>query len=117
MGPVSGVVFVAAGEPTLYIAGDTIWCPEVADVLTACKPDLVVVNAGAAAFLSGGPITMTAEDVGRVCRAIPSARVIAVHMEALNHCALTRDMLRRYLSREGLAERVAVPDDGAVLAF
>ena len=29
MGPVSGFVLAAAGEPTLLIAGDTIWCDEL----------------------------------------------------------------------------------------
>ena len=117
MGPVSGVVITAGREPSLYIAGDTIWCREVEDALTAYKPDVVVVNAGAAAFLTGGPITMTAEDVVHVCRAVPSAHIVAVHMEALNHCGLTRDMLRKFLSREGLGDRVDVPDDGDILNF
>ena len=29
LAPVSGFVLSAAGEPTLYVAGDTIWCAEV----------------------------------------------------------------------------------------
>jgi len=33
MAPVSGFVLRAPGEPTLYIAGDTIWCREVEDTL------------------------------------------------------------------------------------
>jgi hypothetical protein len=32
----------------LYIAGDTIFCKEVKDALDNYKPDIVVVNAGAA---------------------------------------------------------------------
>lgn len=33
MGRVSGFVFHKAGEPSLYVAGDTIWCDEVQEVL------------------------------------------------------------------------------------
>jgi len=80
MGPVSGFVLRLGGEPSLYIAGDTIWCPEVADALERHRPDVTIVNAGAAQFLTGDPITMTAADVGQVCRTLPSTRVIAVHM-------------------------------------
>ncbi len=51
MAPASGFVVTAAGEPVLYVAGDTIWCEEVAAVLDERRPDVVVVNAGAARFL------------------------------------------------------------------
>jgi hypothetical protein len=33
MGPVSGYVLRGPGEPVVYIAGDTVWCPEVAAAL------------------------------------------------------------------------------------
>ena len=115
MGPVSGFVVQAEGSPSLYIAGDTIWCDEVEEALLAHRPDVVVVNAGAARFLEGDPITMTAEDVAQVCRASPEARVIAVHMKAINHCLLTRADLAEALDERGLAGRVEVPADGETL--
>lgn len=115
MAPVSGFVVRADGAPSLYVAGDTIWCEEVEEALRAHRPDIVVVNAGAARFLEGDPITMTAEDVAQVCRAAPEARVVAVHMEAINHCLLTRRDLADKLGEEGLAGRVEVPADGETL--
>jgi L-ascorbate metabolism protein UlaG (beta-lactamase superfamily) len=115
MGRVSGFVVQSEGSPSLYVAGDTIWCDEVEEALLAHRPDVVVVNAGAARFLEGDPITMTAEDVARVCRAAPEARVIAVHMEAINHCVLTRAELAEALDEQGLAGRVEIPADGEKL--
>jgi len=112
MAPVSGFVVRADGSSALYVAGDTIWCPEVEEALDAHEPDVVVVNAGAARFLEGGPITMTTEDVVMVCCALPDARVVAVHREAINHCLLTRDELEEELHQEGLSERVKIPVDG-----
>lgn len=117
MGTVSGFVLRAVGEPTLYIAGDTIWCDEVAQALSLHQPDVTVVNAGAAQFLSGDPITMTAEDVCQVCRALPQTRVIVVHMEAINHCLLTRGQLRERLEQEGLAAQVTIPADGEMIVL
>ena len=116
MAPVSGFVVRSEGSPALYVAGDTIWCPEVEEALALHLPDVVVVNAGAARFLEGDPITMTAEDVARTARALPGARVVAVHMEAINHCLLTRDELRDALDREGLTGRVEIPADGETLS-
>ncbi len=115
MGPVSGYVLRCPGEPVVYIAGDTVWCPEVENALGEHRPDVVVLFAGAAQFLSGGPITMDTADVAAVCRAVPDARVVIVHMETFNHCLLSRADLQAFLEREGLNGRVTVPADGAAV--
>ena len=117
IGPVSGFVVRAPGEPSLYVAGDTVWCPEVAQALAALQPEVVVVNAGAAQFIDSGPITMDVSDVVLVTRAASRARVVAVHMEAINHCQLTRSQLREAMQQEGLSDRVLIPDDGQELVF
>ncbi|HEV2093282.1 MAG TPA: MBL fold metallo-hydrolase [Rubrobacter sp.] len=115
MAPVSGFVVQREGSPSLYVAGDTIWCEEVEEALGTHRPDVIVVNAGAAQFLEGDPITMTAEDVAQVCRAAPGARIAAVHMEAINHCLLTRSELAEKLGESFLADRVEIPADGETL--
>jgi L-ascorbate metabolism protein UlaG (beta-lactamase superfamily) len=117
MGPVSGFVLRAPGEPGLYVAGDTIWCDEVDDALAEHDPDVVVVNAGAARFLEGDPIIMDADDVIETARAAPRAAVVAVHLEALNHCPLTREELRAAVDDAGVGARVAIPADGETVRF
>jgi L-ascorbate metabolism protein UlaG (beta-lactamase superfamily) len=112
MAPVSGFVVRDPIEPTLYIAGDTIWCDDVAEVLQRDQPAVTIVNSGGARFLTGDPITMTAEDVVQVCRAAPATRVIATHLEAINHCLVTRADLRDVLVAAGVAEQVTIPADG-----
>jgi L-ascorbate metabolism protein UlaG (beta-lactamase superfamily) len=102
----------AEGEPTLYIAGDTIWCTPVSDALTKFQPDVIVVNAGGARFLQGDPITMSGDDVVDVCQAAPESTVIAVHMEAINHCLLTRAQLREHLKEIHVNEQVLIPAEG-----
>ena len=115
LAPVSGFVLSAPGEPTLYVAGDTVWCDEVAAALAAHEPDVVVVNAGGARFTSGDPITMTADDVVAVARRAPEATVVAVHLEAINHCLETRADLHQRLREERLTGQVTVPENGAVV--
>jgi len=117
MGIVAGFVLRSELEPTLYIAGDTIWCEEVVSALSMYQPDVTVVNAGAARFLQGDPITMTSEDVIQVCRHAPFTRVVAVHMEAWNHCLLTRAELKGAAAAEGLAGQVHIPEDGEWMSF
>jgi len=108
MGQVSGFVLRAPREPAVYVAGDTVWCDEVEAALTAHRPDVVVVNAGAATFTGAPPITMDAADLLRVADAAPDALVVAVHLEAINHCLEGREALRAAVD----GRRVAVPDDG-----
>ena len=112
MAPVSGFVLLAAGNPALYIAGDTIWCEEVQQALRDHRPRIVVLNTGGARFLEGDPITMTADDVIATCQAAPNAQIIAVHMEAINHCLLTRADLAFQLEAERVIQQVAIPGDG-----
>ncbi|MGD9573226.1 MAG: MBL fold metallo-hydrolase [Thermoleophilia bacterium] len=115
LGPVSGFVVAAEGEPTLYVAGDTVWCPEVEAALAEHSPDIIVVNAGGARFLEGGTITMEADDVIAVATAAPDALVVAVHAEAINHCLELRADLRAAVDAAGLAGRVQIPADGEVV--
>jgi L-ascorbate metabolism protein UlaG (beta-lactamase superfamily) len=92
-----------------------VWCADVESALAQHWPDVVVVNAGAARFLAGEPITMDVRDVAAVCRAVPHALVVAVHMEAMSHCGLGRDDLRDAMEQEGLGGRVLTPGDGETL--
>ncbi|ELZ93078.1 beta-lactamase domain protein [Haloferax gibbonsii] len=103
MGPVSGFVF--EGEKSLYIAGDTIWYDPVAETLDRFEPEMVVLNGGEAQFDQGEPITMGVEDIAAV-REATDATVAVVHMEAINHCLLSREELRAE------TENVLVPEDG-----
>jgi L-ascorbate metabolism protein UlaG (beta-lactamase superfamily) len=63
----------------------------------------------------GDPITMTAADVVAVARHAPAARVVAVHLEAVNHCLDTRADLHQRIRDEGLEDRVTIPEDGSAV--
>jgi L-ascorbate metabolism protein UlaG (beta-lactamase superfamily) len=105
LAPVSGFVLRADGEPTVYIAGDTIWCEAVERAIEEHSPDVVVVNASGARFNEGDPIVMTVEDVATVARHVLPAKVVAVHLEAINHCLEPRSAYADL--------PVSVPADGA----
>ena len=112
MGPVSGFVLRAPGEPTVYVAGDTVLCPEVELTIRDHRPAATVVNAGAARFLTGDPITMTATEVEAVAALEPTMAVVAVHMDTVNHCHLSRSALREHLGQSPVGSQVVIPEDG-----
>ena len=102
LAPVSGFVL-----DDLYLAGDTVWYEGVEETIARHEPRVAVVNAGGAEFEQGGLIIMGVDDVREVAARVPT--VVAVHLEALNHCYLTRAALRAELPD------VLVPDDGTAL--
>lgn len=113
MGAVSGFL-LDTGDTNVYVAGDTVFCPEVEDTLSRFNPGIIILNAGGAEFLQGGPIIMNAEDVIRVAQLAPASKIICVHMEALNHCLLSRAELKKALTDAGISN-VIIPDDGAAI--
>ena len=87
-------------------------CPEVVAAVREHSPAATVVNAGAARFLTGEPITMTATEVEAVADLDPTMAVVAVHMDTVNHCHLTRSALREHLGQSPVGSQVVVPQDG-----
>lgn len=114
---VMGVVLKNPNEKTIYIAGDTIWCEYVQDAIDKFAPEVIVLNAGYAQFVYGGPIIMGKFDVYEVFKAAPKAKIVAVHLECVNHGLLTRKELKEFISEKGMTGSVLVPDDGETIAL
>lgn len=114
MGTVSGFV-LWHGTDKVYIAGDTILCPEVEAALKKYEPTTTIVNCGGAQFLTGGPITMTAEDVVKIAAMYPDMNTIAVHMDTINHCKVTRQVLADYVAANSKKGLIAILPDGGTL--
>lgn len=118
LGDVMGVVFQAKGHQTIYVAGDTIWRPEVDQTLEQFKPDVIILNTGNALVNQfKESIIMGKEDTYHAYKAAPNAKIIAVHMDAINHTALSRKELRKYIKEKNITDRVLVPNDGETLTF
>ncbi|EAR8887215.1 MBL fold metallo-hydrolase [Salmonella enterica] len=117
LGQASGLVFSHKDEKTMYIAGDTIWSAPYVNSLMHYKPDVVVLNMGYAVINDIGAIIMGKEDAMRTHEILPSASIIASHMEAVNHCLLSRAELHEYTVDKGLERQVFIPQDGESLHF
>jgi|tagenome__1003787_1003787.scaffolds.fasta_scaffold20500013_2 L-ascorbate metabolism protein UlaG (beta-lactamase superfamily) len=111
MGPGVGYLIELPGEPTIYLSGDTVLTDEVKRVLTEHKPDIAVVHAGSASLDFGRPILMPMNELLAFMRLAPG-RVVANHMEAVNHCPTTRVQLHEEAQRAGLDDKLITPEDG-----
>ena len=110
MGEVCGYVFEAPGEKCLYLAADTVYCPEVEQTIRSYHPEVMILNC-CEATTPLGRLIMNLSDVEKVCQAAPHAIVMASHLDSVNHALLTRKDIKKFADRRGLS-MLRVPEDG-----
>ncbi|OQY55379.1 MAG: MBL fold metallo-hydrolase [Desulfobacteraceae bacterium 4572_88] len=98
-------------EPSIYISGDTVYTDDVDRALNEFRPDIAVVAAGCASLDVGGHILMPSEEIMTFIRKAPN-KVVANHLESLNHCPATRSQLKQELERRDLLSKTLIPHDG-----
>ncbi|QKX06157.1 MBL fold metallo-hydrolase [Aquimarina sp. TRL1] len=116
MGAVMGFYIRLPNEKTMYISSDTIYTDDVHKVLSEYKPEISIVASGRAQLDLFQPLLMKMEDIVTFVKNSPG-KVIANHLEAVNHCPITRKQLTDELSRQGLIEKTLIPEDGQVMIF
>lgn len=116
MGPVSGFFLASPGEPSLYITGDTVMTDQVKDAIERLQPEVVVAPAGAANFGIGRDILFSMDELIALARLAPR-NVVFNHLEAIDHCPMSRKGLRETMDAAGVGERVYIPADGEQLEF
>lgn len=111
----SSSFLIRTKQISVFFTGDAVYDETLKNNLIANIPSIVIANAGAASFFIGKPITMDAEAVSKIVHLLPQSKIIAVHMDTVNHCKHTRSYLKDYLHRSNLTEKVFVLQDGEKL--
>jgi L-ascorbate metabolism protein UlaG (beta-lactamase superfamily) len=116
MGNVMGYYIDLPNEKTIYMSSDTVYTPDVHKVLTEWQPAMAVVAAGSAQLDIFQPLLMHMDDIMKFVKNAPH-KVLANHLEAVNHCPTTRVALRQTLLANQLADKVFIPADGESIVF
>jgi L-ascorbate metabolism protein UlaG (beta-lactamase superfamily) len=98
-------------EPSLYITGDTRLTSEISGFIMDKQPENIVLPAGGARFDLGDDIIMDIEEALKVAE-ISKGNIIANHLEALDHCPVTRSDLNKSVKIQNLEKRFFIPQDG-----
>lgn len=118
MGKTSGFILTAKNQPTIYIVGDGILTEDISENIKKFKPDYIVVNSGGA-FIPGfetNPILMDEVQTMALIQESGNAKVIAVHMDALDHCRTTRAKLSQKANEMKIEKtKLIIPQDGEVV--
>jgi L-ascorbate metabolism protein UlaG (beta-lactamase superfamily) len=116
MGNVMGFHLALPGEPSIYLSADTIYTRQVDEALLEHQPDIAVMAAGMAQLDIGQPLLMNERDMLTFIQNAPG-KVLANHLEALNHCPNTRTRLNNFLVEHRLLHKVTIPEDGDVVEY
>ncbi|CAH0312832.1 hypothetical protein SRABI27_05133 [Pedobacter sp. Bi27] len=110
MGKTSGFVLRTKGGPTIYIMGDAIWTDTIKANIKSIKPDIIVVNSGGAQIkgFENVPIIMDEKQVMQLISSSGKAKILAVHMDALDHCRTTRLTLSEEAKKNGVGKNKLV---------
>lgn len=115
MGKVCGYLFEAPDEKCLYLAADTIYCPEVEQIIRKYHPDAIILNC-CEATTPLGRLIMNLPDIEKVCQAAPQSIVIASHLESVNHALLTRGDIIAFANKRSLSG-IRVPENGELITL
>lgn len=114
LGEVSGFILQAENYPTIYIVGDCLFDDEIKNTISTYKPDIIIVNSGGAVW-GDDKILMDKNKTIELAKYAPKSKIIAVHMEALDHCVTTRQMIRNEAKKEQID--IIVPNDGETIVL
>lgn len=116
MGSVMGFVLEAPGEPRVYWAGDTILVDSVTQAIGTYQPEIIITHSSGAAFEEDSPILMDTAQTIQICKIAPQAKVIAVHMDSLDHATVSREDLRTAADEANVSlTQLLIPQDGDLL--
>ncbi|MCH4890188.1 MBL fold metallo-hydrolase [Acidaminobacter sp. JC074] len=122
VGDSSAYVLEAEGEPTIFWTGDNLLTDDMKEAIKSFKPDIVIVHSGGASLPidaegNMAQLVMNAEDTIEISKLVPNAKIVAIHMESLDHCPVTREELREKALKAGIKERMIIPEDGQIIEF
>jgi L-ascorbate metabolism protein UlaG (beta-lactamase superfamily) len=120
MGKTSGFVLKAKNQPTVYIVGDAIWTDDIKKNIKKFDPDYIIVNSGGARIqgYENTPIIMDEAQTMALIGESGKAKIIAVHMDALDHCRTTRSSLSQKAAEFNIGvDKLIIPQDVEVITL
>jgi L-ascorbate metabolism protein UlaG (beta-lactamase superfamily) len=113
-GDVVGFVLTCQSHQALhvYITGDTVWYPGIAEVARRFRAAVVLLFAGAAQTRGPFHLTMDTNDAIETAHAFPDATIIPLHYEGWSHFTQSGRDLEASFSALGFGARLRLLEPG-----
>jgi L-ascorbate metabolism protein UlaG (beta-lactamase superfamily) len=104
--------FQDAPNQAIYISGDSVWYPGVAEIAERFHIEVAIFHLGAARVPEVGPfhLTMTAEEAVEACRHFADAVIVPIHFEDWAHFSEGAAHIRAAFARAQLEHRLRWPE-------
>ncbi len=117
---------ISNNAKTIFVTGDAILDSSLEYAITDTDPDFIVANTGECTFNIMNPVlppgvhmTLTKEELISISEKYKGAQIIAIHMDAINHCSLSKEDLKEYVSLQenSIKERFKIPSEGNIISL
>jgi L-ascorbate metabolism protein UlaG (beta-lactamase superfamily) len=101
----------------VYVSGDTVWYPGVAEIARRFSVQVAILHLGAACVPEVGTfhLTMTADEAVEAARSFEHAVIVPVHFEDWAHFSEGREDIARAFAEAQLGHRLRWPERGAAI--
>ncbi|GAB4234620.1 MAG: MBL fold metallo-hydrolase [Ekhidna sp.] len=120
MGMVSGFVLKTKNEPTVFIVSDSILTDEVKSAIEKHQPEIIIINPGGGIIpgFESTTVHMDEKQVLEMFRISPESKVIAMHLDSIDFCTVTRKSLKDFAIDNDISEeQLIIPDNGNTVEF
>jgi L-ascorbate metabolism protein UlaG (beta-lactamase superfamily) len=115
-GAVNGFIMFLTDSPqsAVYVSGDTVWYPGVAEIARRFSVQVAILHLGAARVPEVGTfhLTMTAAEAVEAARSFGNALIVPVHFEDWAHFSEGREDIACAFASAQLEHRVRWPERG-----
>lgn len=119
-GEVIGFMLRAADtDKSIYLSGDTVWYPALAQTTARHDVAVAILFTGAAKPRGAYRMTMDCNEAIEAAHALGDAQIVVVHNQGWSHFTESQDELAAAFSTVGLRERLTMlkPGERVVLPF
>jgi L-ascorbate metabolism protein UlaG (beta-lactamase superfamily) len=116
-GEVTGFVLSLEGCSSIYVSGDTVWYPEIAEVARRFHVGLAILFAGASQPRGPFNLTLDTNDALEAASAFRDAQIVAVHNLGWRHYTQSQQDLVTAFEAVGLGGRLIRLTPGSAVAL
>jgi beta-lactamase family protein len=116
-GDVTGFALAIDNGPAIYVSGDTVWYPGVAEVAQRMHVKLAILFAGAAQPRGPFDVTMNTNDAIEAAAAFHDATIVAIHNHGWAHFTQSQQDIATAFSVVGLSPRLQLLNAGVPVSL
>lgn len=118
----SSSYFFQTQDKKIFITWDAILDEKLTKALESTQPEIIIANLWDCQFSQENPIlspgknmTLTNKEILEIQKNYPSAKIIAIHLDGVNHATVSREDFIKYVTDNGIQNNFIIPKNGELI--